>query len=214
MSAVRAFLRKNPIAGWAIAIGILAVVGYLLAGSLLGGGGTPAGRPVPGPAPAPAPPVVTPLPAPPAATPAPVVPTGPTGRVDPFLPLVKGVAAGPSAPSPSSPPASPGTPPPPLPPPPFPASPGSPLPPPPLPGSPSAPAPAPTPPPGPEAGISVLGIIAGARSVVIVKIDNHTEILAEGEQVGDLKVVKIDPVRRAVTFIRAGKRFVITLGGE
>jgi hypothetical protein len=218
MAALREFLRKNPIAGWAIAIGLIAVVGYMLAGALIP---RRASRPAPAPAPAPSAVTPAPLPVPPAATPGPAVPGGPTGRADPFIPLVR-AAASPSAPSPSSPPPSPGTPPPPLPPPPLPGGPGGiPLPPPPLPGGPGgtpapspAPAPTPPPPPSPAAGIAVLGIVADTKAVAIIRVGSRTEIVGEGEVIGDLRVVKIDPVRRSVTFSRAGTRFDVQMGGE
>ncbi|MGH2348628.1 MAG: hypothetical protein ACRDFT_04075 [bacterium] len=213
MAALREFLRKNPIVGWAIAAGLIVVIGYMLAGAL-GLGGRPAQRPGTG-SPAPAPAVTpAPLPAPLAVTPGPSVPTGPTGRLDPFVPLVR-AAATPSAPSPSGPPASPGTPPPPLPPPPLPV-PSIPLPPPPLPGGPGAtpaPAPAPSPPPNPAAGIAVLGIVADTKAVAIIRVGGRTEIVGEGELIGDLRVVRIDPVRRIVTFSRAGTRFDVPMGG-
>jgi hypothetical protein len=60
----------------------------------------------------------------------------------------------------------------------------------------------------------VLGIIADTKAVAIIRVDGRTEIVAEGEVIGNLRVVRIDPVRRVVTFIRAGIRFDVPMGGE
>jgi hypothetical protein len=35
-----------------------------------------------------------------------------------------------------------------------------------------------------------------------------------GEQIGDLRVLRIDSTRRTVTFLQAGKRFDVHMGGE
>ena len=200
MGALREFFKKNPLAGWAVVVLLVAVTGYMAAGRLFGGG-APAQVAAP----------VTPAP-PTAATPAPapvvpkvaaqkVVPSGPTGRGDPFVPLVKPPATfgGGGPPPPPS-----GT----LPPPPFPVPPPPPgpgLPPPPLPGGPQPP---------PAGGIAVTGILGNTSAVAIINIGGRTEIVAEGESVGDLKVLDIDAVRRTVTFLRAGKRFEVAMGGE
>lgn len=212
MARLREFFQKNPAAGYALGVGLLIIAGYLLWGQLLGGPQAPAPAEQPPAPPAAAPP--TGPAAPPAAAPvqpvssisAKVVPPGPAGRADPFIPLVTApLAAG-------TPPAQPAGPP--LPPPPFPA-PGAQLPPPPLPAPPGAPVPgAPgAPAPSPSAGISVTGIVGDARKVVIVAVGGKTEILFEGQSVGDLRVIKIDPARGIVTFERAGKRFDVSLGG-
>ncbi len=207
MGALREFFKKNPIAGWAVVVLLVALAGYMAAGRLFGGG-APARVAAPAP---PAPPTVaTPAP-PPVPTPAPapvipkvaapkVVPSGPTGRGDPFVPLVKppSVAGGPP------PPPSGTLPPPPFPVPPPPPGPG--LPPPPLPGGPQ--------PPATAGGIALTGIIGNTSAVAIISIGGRTEIVAEGESVGDLKVLDIDAVRRTVTFLRAGRRFEVSMGGE
>ncbi len=206
MGRLREFLNKNPVAGYAIAGGVIVLAGYFLAMQFLGG--TPApppaaeqpGQPAAAPAPAPSTPSPQATAAPPSVSAA-VVPPGPVGRADPFIPLVS-QPAGASAPPPRAT----------LPPPPFPV-PGAPLPPPPLPGGP-APAPAPAPvPPSPSAGITVSGIVSDTSAVVIVTIGGRTEILFEGESAGDVRVVKIDASRRIVTFERAGQRFDVMMGG-
>lgn len=205
MGQLREFLKKNPVAGWALVIVLVAAIGYLIAGRLISG---PAPQPVAPTRPA-TPPAATPAPAPVGppevaqAQPSPssVVPRGPTGRADPFLPLVRQQTAGPS-------PATPPPPGPPLPPPPFPV-PGAPLPPPPSPGPAAQP-------PGPPsaAGITVTGIVGDTGAVAIIVVDGKTQIVSTGETVGDLRVLRIDPVRRVVTFSRAGKRFDVRMGGE
>lgn len=213
MERVREFLKKNPLAGWAIVVGIVALAGYLVAGQLFGGS-TRARAPVQATAPAPS--VATaptrPGPAPtPTASPAPAaplpqvpapanVPSGPTGRADPFIPLVKPQVGGSSVPPPLPPGGA--LPPPPFPVPPPPPGPG--LPPPPLPGEPGT----------PSVGIAVTGIMGNSHAVAIVNIGGRTEIVAEGETVGDWKVLNIDAVRRMVTFLRDGKRVEVRMGGE
>lgn len=206
MARLRAFLQQNPVAGYAIAVGFIAVAAYVLYAQLAGGVATPpaAEQPPARPAPAPTPSEAARPPAvetPPSVS-ASVVPPAPMGRTDPFAPLVRPASA---TPAPSRPPASQ------LPPPPFP-TPGAPLPPPPLPGAPGTPAPAPVP-PSPTAGISVSGIVSDSSKVVVVNVGGRTEILFEGESAGDLRVVKIDANRRTVTFERAGQRFDVTMGG-
>jgi len=212
MGRIREFLKKNPIAGWALGLVLIAGAGYLLAARLFGA--APPATVTP-----PAPPKITaPEPAaPPSAAPAPTeppapapptpaappesakVPPGPVGRTDPFAPLVSsGIPGGrPTPPPPVT-----------LPPPAFP-EPGGPLPPP-LPGQPA---------PGPEAGMTVSGLLAdgGAVSggaVAIVIIGGKSEVVAAGDEIGDLRVVRVDPVRRLVTFTRAGRRFDVRMGGE
>lgn len=205
MARLQDFMKKNPVAGRALVIVLVALAGYLVATRLIGGGGTP--RPV-APAPTPAPPrapAATPAPAPTPSVPGPapqpsvsssVVPAGPTGRGDPFIPLVRAPVSGPPVASPPPPPPVS------LPPPPFP---GPPLPPPPSPTAPS---------PTPGAGIAVTGIVSDTQGVVVVVVDGQTLILARGEVVGDLRVVRIDAARRMVTFFKAGKRFDVRMGGE
>lgn len=212
MDRLREFFRKNPLPGWGAVLVVVALIGYLLAGRLVGG------RNARAPAPAPAPSTTATTPTPRAATPAPApqavkpsgVPAGPVGREDPFIPLVK--AAVPGA-TPMPPVGRPVPPPPPpsvsLPPPPFPAPPATPLPPPPVPGTPG-----PAAPPPPSAGIAVTGIVGDTRAVAVVVVSGQTLILSAGEGVGDLKVLHIDLVRRAVTFSRAGKRFEVRMGGD
>lgn len=207
MGQLREFLKKNPLVGWVLVIAAVAVIGYRIAGGLIG-------RPAPqraAPTRPASPPVATPAPTPVGppevaeAKPSPssVVPTRPTGRTDPFLPLVRQQTAGPATPPPP-----PG---PPLPPPPFPVPP-APLPPPPGPTpGPTAPPPGP---PSPVAGIAVTGIVGDTGAVAIIVVDGKTQIVSSGETVGDLRVLRIDPVRRVVTFSRAGKRFDVRMGGE
>lgn len=211
MAGLREFFQKNPVAGYALGLGLLVLAGFLLWGRLLAGPEAPAPAEEPAAPPAAAPP---PAPgAPPAAVPiepeasisARVVPPGPAGRADPFIPLVTApVAATAPPPAPAGPP---------LPPPPFPA-PGAELPPPPFPAPPGAPVPgAPVAPAPPSAGVSLVGIVGDTRKVVIVAVEGTTEILFEGESAGDLRVVKIDTARGIVTFERAGRRFDVSMGG-
>jgi hypothetical protein len=211
MNRVREFLKKNPVAGWALAVGVVALAGYFVAGRLLGGTSRPAVQ-APAVVATPAPQAPTPMASPaPTATPAPtapvprvtapvVVPSGPTGRADPFVPLVR-----PQAPRASQPPSG-ALPPPPFPVPPPPPGPG--LPPPPMPGAPGAT------PPFQSGGIAVTGIVGNSHAVAVLNIGGRTEIVAEGETVGDLKVLNIDSVRRLVQFLRAGRRFEVRMGGE
>jgi len=218
MERVREFLKKNPVAGWAIAVGVVSLAGYFVAGRLFGGTSRPAAVPPPAVVARPghsAPsPTAAPAPAP-AAKPAPgqslprvasptVVPSGPTGRADPFVPLV--TSAPPPGSAPPPPPA--GT----LPPPPFPVPPPPPgvgLPPPPLPGAPGTPGA-----PIEAGGFAITGIVGNSHAVAILNFGGRTEIVAEGETIGDLKVLNIDSVRRVVQFLRAGKRFEVRMGGE
>lgn len=216
MERVREFLKKNPVAGWAIVVGVVALAGYFVAGRLFGGTSGPAAVPAPAVVARPGHPAPTPTAAPapaPAAAPAPgqalprvasrtVVPSGPTGRADPFVPLVRSGTGAPPPPPPS------GT----LPPPPFPVPPPPPgvgLPPPPLPGAPGTPGA-----PIASAGIAVTGIVGNSHAVAVLNIGGRTEIVAEGETIGDLKVLNIDSARRVVQFLRAGKRFEARMGGE
>lgn len=212
MEKVREFLRKNPVAGWAIVLVFVAAAGYLLASRLFGGAAPQAAppapavaRPQPTPAAPAAPPAALPAPSPAPAAPAPapppppvaspsVVPPGPVGRADPFEPLVRDTVPGRTAP----PPPAPGLPPPPFP------TPGGRLPPPPLPGG------------GVEsgAGLAVAGIVGNSQAVAIVVVGGRTEIVAAGDMVGELRVVRIDPGRRLVTFARGGQRFHVRMGGE
>lgn len=220
MNRLREFIKKNPIAGWAIVVGIVAIAGYMAMSQLMGGRTTGARTTAPPAAQAP-PPVVATTPRPaapaPAPTPAPatvtapvpqvtapkVVPSGPTGRADPFVPLVRTPGFG-----------APGTPPPPppsatLPPPPFPVPPGSAVP----PSGPGLPPP-PLPAGAPSEGMVVTGIVGNSHAVAILNFGGRTEIVAEGETIGDLKILNIDSVRRSVTFLRAGRRFEVRMGGE
>jgi hypothetical protein len=209
MDRLRAWLEQNRrIALPALAV-VVAVVVFWAFSRILGG---PAAEEPAPPAPAPAAPAPV---APPAAEqPAPAAPQVPggsvvlAGRSDPFAPLVTEPRAAPSRPGPSGGPTP--LPPPPLPLPPLPPGPGAA---PGTPGAPGGPQAQPAPPPPPEAGITVLGIISDAKSLVIVSISGKTEILFEGEAAGDLRVIKIDAVRGVVTFERAGKRFDLKIGG-
>ncbi|HET6781130.1 MAG TPA: hypothetical protein VFH67_03440 [bacterium] len=204
MNRVREFLKKNPVAGWAIAVGIVSLAGYSVAGRLIAGTTPPAAVPAPALVATPARPTPAHTAAPaPMATPAPmpplprvtaptVVPSGPIGRADPFEPLVRsGIAPPPSG----------ALPPPPFPVPPPPPGVGLPLPP--VPGGPIT-----------SGGIAVTGIVGNSHAVAVLNIGGRTEIVAEGETIGDLKVLNIDSARRLVQFMRAGKRFEVRMGGE
>ncbi len=234
MGALRAFLKKNPLAGWALVVMAVAIVGYLVFGQLAGpgprvatppqaGGNVDVVTPLP-PAPRPAssstagPSPSTVARATPAAGPTPVTATqpapaskgtattsssaissvvtpGPTGRADPFIPLVRPAIGGGQPPAP-----------PPL----------VTLPPPPLPGGtvPPGVTPGAVPAAGPSAGIAITGIVGDTGSVAVVVVNGRTEVLSEGEAVGTLRVVKIDHVRRLVKFSRAGTQFDVRMGGE
>lgn len=200
VARVRALFQKNPRIQYAL-VGVLLVVAiYLVVRSFGGGARPPVTRTPPaapaGPAGTPAPPPALPPSAPRggAGTPVPptpkppkeaVVPSGPTGRPDPFIPLFTPPGTGQG-----------------LPPPPFPGQ----LPPPPLPGQ-----------GGPGfvgGGIAITGIVGDSRAVAIVNIGGRTEILTVGEQIGDMRVVRIDSTRRVVTFLQAGRRFDVAMGGE
>ena len=198
MDRIREFLKKNPIAGWAVVLALVAAAGYLLASRLFAGA-PPAATPPAAPAavaPRPAPatpsapaPAAQPVPAPvPAAVPpvAPrsTVPSGPVGRADPFVPVVRdpGVPVGPPPP-------------------------GAPLPPPPLPGG-------GVPPLQAGDGVAVTGIVGNSHAVAIVVVGGRTEIVGTGDELGDLRVVRVDSTRRMVTFLRAGRRFDVRMGGE
>lgn len=199
MAKVREFLKKNPVVGYAVAALLVAAAGVRLYTSLSGGPApTPPTAQVqprqpaqqPAQRPAPAPPAAPP--AAPAAPPAATVPQGPTGRSDPFVPIIRG--------TPGRPPGGQ------LPPPPFlvPPGPGQ-LPPPPLPGQ---------GPPGIDGGVAVTGIVGDTKSVAVVVIGGRTEIVAVGETVGGMRVLRIDAARRTVTFLQAGRRFDVAMGGE
>jgi hypothetical protein len=201
IARIRALFQKNPRIQYAL-VGVLLVVAiYLVVRSFGGGGRAPVTRTPPA---APSGPAATPAPRPALSPPAPgggapgapvpptpkppkeaVVPSGPTGRPDPFIPLFTTPAPGQG-----------------LPPPPFPGQ----LPPPPLPGQGV---------PGfPGGGIAITGIVGDSRSVVIVNMGGRTEILTVGEQIGDMRVLRIDSARRVVTFLQAGRRFDVAMGGE
>lgn len=208
MARFRELLQKNPVARYGLVILLVVVVGYLIAGRLFGGRGAPPaptrlpspppsatpapGAPTPGqPAPPPSP---TQAPTPAIRTPTPpktsVVPQGPTGRPDPFIPLV-------TTPVPGQVPGA-------LPPPPFPPGPGQ-LPAPPLPGQ----------VPGVPGGlVAVTGIVGNSRAVAVIVVGGRTEIIAPGDQIGDLRVLRIDSTRRTVTFLQAGRRFDVAMGGD
>jgi hypothetical protein len=200
VARLRALFEKNPRIRYSL-VGVLLVVAIYLVIRSFGGGARapvtrtppaapsgPAATPAPRPAPSsPAPGGGAPAPVPP--TPKPpkeaVVPSGPTGRPDPFIPLI----------------AAPG--------------PGQTLPPPPFPGQlPAPPLPGQGVPGFPGAGIAITGIVGDSRSVAIVNVGGRTEILTVGEQIGDMRVVRIDPARRVVTFLQAGRRFDVSMGGE
>src|SRR5206468_2457642 len=79
------------------------------------------------------------------------------------------------------------------------------LPPPPLPGQ----------VPGVPGGVlAVTGIVGDGKSVAVIVIGGRTEIIAPGDQIGDLRVLRIDATRRTVTFLQAGKRFDVAMGGD
>lgn len=59
-----------------------------------------------------------------------------------------------------------------------------------------------------------MGIIGDTRAVVIINLGGRTEILTVGEQIGDMRVLRIDSTRRVVTFLQAGRRFDVPMGGE
>lgn len=199
VARVRALFQTNPRILYAL-VGVLVVVAAYLVVRSFGGGARPPvtqtppaapSRPAAIPAPRPVPPPPVPgggAPAPVSPTPNPpkeaVVPSGPTGRPDPFIPLFTTPGPGQG-----------------LPPPPFPGQ----LPPPPLPGG----------APGfPGGGIAITGIVGDSRAVAIVNVGGRTEILTVGEQIGDMRVVRIDSTRRVVTFLQAGRRFDVAMGGE
>jgi hypothetical protein len=201
VARVRELFQKNPRIQYALVGVLLIVAAYLLVSRLFGAGvrapvtRTPPAAPS-GPAATPAPRAPAPTPAPQGGPPAPVpstskspkeavVPSGPTGRPDPFLPLFATPGPGQAVP-----------------PPPFPGQ----LPPPPLPGQGS---------PGfPGGGVAITGIIGDSRSVAIINVGGRTEILTVGEQIGDMRVIRIDSARRVVTFLQAGRRFDVAMGGE
>src|SRR3989442_2172752 len=107
IARIRELLQKNRIARYGLVIRVVGVAVYLIAGRLFGGRSAPQSAtrlPVPAPSATPAPRAAAPAPAP-GATPAPgpaapgapgttatpktsVVPPGPTGRPDPFIPLI------------------------------------------------------------------------------------------------------------------------------
>ncbi len=200
VARIRALLQKNPRIRYALVGVLLLVAIYLVVRSFGGGARAPVTRTPPA---APSGSAATPAPQPPSPPPAPgggvgapvppsskppkeaVVPSGPTGRPDPFIPLFTTPGPGQT-----------------LPPPPFPGQ----LPPPPLPGQ--------NVPGFPGAGIAITGIVGDSRSVVIVNVGGRTEILTVGEQIGDMRVVRIDSTRRVVTFLQAGRRFDVAMGGE
>jgi hypothetical protein len=200
VARVRALFQKNPRIQYALVGVLLLVAIYLVVRSFGGGVRAPVTRTPPA---APSGQPATPAPQPPSPPPAPgggvgapvppsqkppkeaVVPSGPTGRPDPFIPLFTTPGPGQT-----------------LPPPPFPGQ----LPPPPLPGQGV---------PGfPGGGIAITGIVGDSRSVVIVNVGGRTEILTVGEQIGDMRVVRIDSTRRVVTFLQAGRRFDVAMRGE
>ena len=200
VARVRALFQKNPRIQYALVGVLLLVAIYLVVRSFGGGARAPVTRTPPA---APSGSAATPAPQPPSPPPAPgggvgapvppsskppkeaVVPSGPTGRPDPFIPLFTTPGPGQT-----------------LPPPPFPGQ----LPPPPLPGQ--------NVPGFPGSGIAITGIVGDSRSVVIVNVGGRTEILTVGEQIGDMRVVRIDSTRRVVTFLQAGRRFDVAMGGE
>ncbi len=200
VARVRALFQKNPRIQYALVGVLLLVAIYLVVRSFGGGARAPVTRTPPA---APSGSAATPAPQPPSPPSAPgggvgapvppfskppkeaVVPSGPTGRPDPFIPLFTTPGPGQT-----------------LPPPPFPGQ----LPPPPLPGQ--------NVPGFPGSGIAITGIVGDSRSVVIVNVGGRTEILTVGEQIGDMRVVRIDSTRRVVTFLQAGRRFDVAMGGE
>ncbi len=193
LARVREVMQKSPVARYGVIILAVAVIGFVVS-RLVSGPPAPTRAPAPPPSATPAPRAAAPAPAPtpaPAAPQAPrstAVPPGPTGRPDPFIPLV-------TQPGPGGAP---------LPPPPFPPGPGQ-LPPPPLPGQ---------VPFGGETGIAVTGIVGDTKSVAVINLGGRTEIVMVGETIGDLRVLRIDSTRRVVTFLRAGRRFDVAMGGE
>ncbi len=197
LARLRDLFQKNPRIQYAVVSALLVVAIYLVVRSFGGGARAPVTRTPPA---APSGPAATPAPRPPSPpapgggapvppTPKPpkeaVVPSGPTGRPDPFIPLFTTPGPGQGVP-----------------PPPFPGQ----LPPPPLPGQ-GAPGFA-------GGGVLITGIVGDSRSVVIVNVGGRTEILTVGEQIGDMRVLRIDSTRRVVTFLQAGRRFDVAMGGE
>lgn len=195
MGRLRELLKGR--ARWLVLFAIVAAAGYLALQRGKGPTRPPAAErpPVAQPVPPGAPPATQPRPAPAAPAPAPaprvpapsVVPSGPTGRADPFVPLVRSPGA--TLPPPGVE----------LPPPPFPVPPG--------------PGPGPGPTPSPVEGIAVTGIVGDTGAVAVIAFGSRTEIVAPGETVGDLRILRIDARRRIVTFLRGGKRFDVRMGG-
>src|SRR3989442_980844 len=66
------------------------------------------------------------------------------------------------------------------------------------------PAPAPSATPAPPAAPAAPAVITGGR----------TDIGPPGEKTGGLRVLRIASTRRTVTFLQAGRRFGVALGGE
>lgn len=62
-------------------------------------------------------------------------------------------------------------------------------------------------------GLVADGAVTGG-AVAVVVIGGKSEVVAAGDEIGDLRVVRVDPVRRLVTFLRAGRRFDVRMGGE
>jgi hypothetical protein len=65
-----------------------------------------------------------------------------------------------------------------------------------------------------QGGLAVTGIVGNSHAVAIIVIGGKTEIVGAGDELGDLRVVRVDPNRRMVTFLRAGTRFNVRMGGE
>ncbi len=195
LARVRELMQKSPVARYGLIILVVAVIGFAVSRLIGGSAPAPTRTAAPAPSATPAPrataPAPTPAPAPaaPQTPKATQVPPGPTGRPDPFVPLV-------TQPGPGGAP---------LPPPPFPPGPGQ-LPPPPLPGQPPF--------GGGEFGIAITGIVGDTKSVAVINLGGRTEIVMVGETIGDLRVLRIDSTRRVVTFLRAGRRFDVAMGGE
>jgi len=62
--------------------------------------------------------------------------------------------------------------------------------------------------------VAVTGIVGNSKAVAVIVIGGRSEIVAPGDQIGDLRVLRIDSTRRTVTFLQAGRRFDVALGGE
>jgi len=60
----------------------------------------------------------------------------------------------------------------------------------------------------------VTGIVGDSNALAVIAMGGKTAIVGAGDALGELRVLRVDPVRRLVTFQRAGKRFDVRMGGE